>query len=223
MVYTKRIVCLAKSTKPGGRCVAGIEYEAGEVGDWIRPVAHRLGSPVPLGDLVLESGEELELLDIVQIKFLEHYPIGCQVENHVYDRTRSWKKVGKLEPDRLHELADWPTDLWGMGTGWGNDRVPLAQSEQLGSSLALLKLYHPSVRVKEWKVNDISARAEFHFRDVWYSFKITDPIEKQRFLAMGEGSYTLRGDVYLCASLGEPIRGNRHKLAAGLFEIEKLT
>ena len=39
---TKRIVCLANSSKLNGRCIAGKEIiEDGRVGDWIRPVSVR--------------------------------------------------------------------------------------------------------------------------------------------------------------------------------------
>ena len=38
----KRIVCLANSRRPGGRCVAGKEIlEDGQIGGWIRPVSAR--------------------------------------------------------------------------------------------------------------------------------------------------------------------------------------
>lgn len=37
----KRLVCLANSRKSGGRCIAGRELLAGNVGEWIRPVSGR--------------------------------------------------------------------------------------------------------------------------------------------------------------------------------------
>lgn len=38
MPETKRIVVLANSRKPPGRCIAGIELIDGEPADWVRPV-----------------------------------------------------------------------------------------------------------------------------------------------------------------------------------------
>jgi hypothetical protein len=39
----RRIVCLANSRKPDGRCVAGKLYAQGKFGAWLRPISIREG------------------------------------------------------------------------------------------------------------------------------------------------------------------------------------
>lgn len=41
MTYSKTIVCFANSRKISGRCIAGKEWNDGNVGKWIRPVSTR--------------------------------------------------------------------------------------------------------------------------------------------------------------------------------------
>ena len=140
------------------------------------------------------------------------------MENHVFDGSVQWTKVGSLDPLNLETLADRPDDLWGLGYGWGNSEIPLSKADELDSSLALVKLEAPSIEVKQWNPASTSVRAEFGYRDEAYVLRVTDPEQESRFKSLGEGNYVLSGDVFACIPLGEPYQGNRHKLVASLFE-----
>lgn len=61
---TIRIVVLANSNKPGGRCLAGIELSTGK---WIRPVTNTANGAVPLARMQLDNQRYPELLDIIDL------------------------------------------------------------------------------------------------------------------------------------------------------------
>jgi hypothetical protein len=65
----KEIIILAKSSKNNEYCVAGIDTHTGK---WIRPVSGNddTEGAVPRTDLLLKSGEEIEILDRVKIDFV---------------------------------------------------------------------------------------------------------------------------------------------------------
>jgi hypothetical protein len=165
----------------------------------------------------LASGSDLQLLDIVEIRFRQHCPVGCQVENCLYDAQRPWEKVGTFDPADLPKLADSPSDIWGTGSGWYNSTVPYPQSEQLNSSLLLIKAVNARMVVKKWEDSDTSVSVDFHYGGDEYSFKVTDPAQKQRFIRRGPGTYTLGSGAHICVSLAEPYGAFRYKLAAAVY------
>ena len=212
----KQIVCLANSKKFGGRCVAGVELTEDGRGPWIRPVSTVQGGAVPL-PVALEDGENLQLLDIIEVTLLGHHPDACHVENWLYDTGQRWTKVGTFDPAALGDLVDRPQDIWGTGTGWCNSAVNSPESEALGSSLLLVRAKNARMFVKKWPQGDTSVAVEFDYENDQYEFKVTDPDQKARYVQEGEGYHRLRGGVFVCASLTELRGDERTKLAAAVF------
>jgi hypothetical protein len=83
--YSKKIVCLATSRKPGGRCVAGREITPEGYGGWIRPVSARASAEISLKECEYENGEEPDILDIIDIPMIGAVPRVHQTENHMID------------------------------------------------------------------------------------------------------------------------------------------
>lgn len=86
----KRLIILANSIQPGGRCVAGICTETKE---WIRPVAKPPGHAVPN----VSSVVGLQLLDIVDVPLIGERPKPpdrYQRENWFVD-SWDWNVVGR--------------------------------------------------------------------------------------------------------------------------------
>lgn len=92
-----RIICLANSTRPGGRCIAGIDIDTGK---WIRPVSRSINRAITW-DMRNIEGEEPEILDVIEIPLENHGPDdGCQPENRLL-KPGKWRKVGRKKPEEL--------------------------------------------------------------------------------------------------------------------------
>ena len=145
MSYSKRIVCLANSRKHSGRCVAGKELTQNpQLGDWVRPVSARPKQELSLAEQRYTNGEEAQLLDVIDIILEQAVPSGHQVENHLVDTAHRWVKVGVLAWHDLDAALDqFNGSLWVDGHSsynGTNDRIPLAQCAEVGSSLVLMEV-----------------------------------------------------------------------------------
>jgi hypothetical protein len=102
-MVSKRIVCLAKSRKHGGRCVAGREIVEGSWGPWVRPVSKRPGHEISIPELRYGNGSEAALADVVTVHLEGHAPQGFQPENWVlangawaHEQVVSWAHIRSL-------------------------------------------------------------------------------------------------------------------------------
>jgi hypothetical protein len=141
MAYTKSFVCLANSRKNSGRCIAGIEMIGNEVGEWVRPISSRRTEELSIDERRYENGQDVQLLDLVEVVFKEPRPHACQVENHLIDDEYSWARRGTVAASTLLPAAKASgnavhfrsSDLTGWLISWlrspGNVAV-IAQSEQ---------------------------------------------------------------------------------------------
>jgi len=97
-----RIICLANSTRPGGRCIAGIEIDTEK---WVRPVSHFSNRAITW-DIRNIEGEEPEILDIIDIPLEDHGPDeGCQPENRLV-KPGKWQKVGRKRPREVLKYCE---------------------------------------------------------------------------------------------------------------------
>lgn len=226
MAYTKTIVCLANSRKPGGRCVAGKEsLLASGWGGWIRPVSSRPTAEISLEERRYENGGDPQILDIVKIQMIGGVPRVHQVENHMIDPDVYWSRTRAIGWDDLPALVDRPASLWlnGDHTYHGvNDRVGQQFASQLQGSLFLVRPETINIQVQVeggmFGPAKRRVRADFRYSGVGYNFIVTDPVAEQAFLRRDNGVYPLN-DVYLCVSLTEPYDGDRscHKLVATII------
>ena len=83
MTYSKTIICLANSKKTGGRCVAGKAVVDDGFGPWIRPISSRPTQELAPQERKYANGQDPDLLDIIEIKFVEPRPQTYQSENHL--------------------------------------------------------------------------------------------------------------------------------------------
>ena len=97
-----RIICLANSTRPGGRCIAGIDVDTGE---WVRPLARANNRAITWEIRNLE-GEEPNLLDVIEIPIEDSGPDnGCQPENRLI-QSGKWRKVGQKRPSAVLKYCE---------------------------------------------------------------------------------------------------------------------
>lgn len=224
LVTTKRIVCLANSRKPNGRCIAGVELQNGRPAGWIRPVSSREHQEVSEDERQYQDGRDPRVLDVIDVPLLRSVPKTFQQENWLLDPRYYWAKVGQVTWDGLSAYTDPVDTLWvnGFSTFHGlHDRMPLATAETLTSSLVLIPVDRLTLVVfpPGQAFGDAKRRvqARFRYAGTDYRIRVTDPVYERAFLAQPDGEYDL-GECYLTVSLGEPWEGYCYKLVAAIVE-----
>lgn len=229
MSLSKTIVCLAKSRKHGGYCIAGkTAFSSGE-SYWIRPTGTIPGGALKDREIHLDDGTAAAPLDILNIPLQgKDSGIVFQTENYRTIPEIPWKKEGICPFEKLEGLADQPETLWenGHSSGAGlNDFVPASKLRGTVQSIFLIRpltLRFETEAPRE-PGRPIPVRAVFIYRGIGYKLKVTDI----RFSTMERReieSLNVRGG-FLTVSLGLPFmpEGSRgsgpqcYKLAAGVL------
>lgn len=220
----KRLVCLANSRKSGGRCIAGRELLAGNVGEWIRPVSGREHEEVSARERKYEDGGDPRVLDIIDVPLVGRKANPYQSENWLLNSNAYWSKAGEFRRDYLSFLASVPGPLWANGRhtrNGQNDYVAVEEIDKTDGSLKLiaasnglqLHVYRPG---EDFDNPRRRVQAEFSFGGISYCLWATDPLVETEYLAQVDGVYTLRSS-YLTISLGEPWDGHCYKLVAAII------
>lgn len=224
MSYTKTIMCLANSLKLGGRCVAGREMRGGAVGPWVRPVSKQPGGELSEMDRCYSGGIEPILGDIIEIPFQAPQKKSYQTENHVIDKNKYWKKIGRAKwEDICLAIENDKGDIWingGFSRHGLNDKIDVGSISGVFSSLRLIYpervLLKVQVENAAFNGGNLKCRAYFNFFGTNYAFTVTDPVVQAQYVAAGVGEHDL-GRVLLCLSLSEPLKGFVYKLVAAIF------
>lgn len=113
------MVLLAKSYKPGGRCIAGrrvkfIGDKKVALGDWVRPVANDGSGKGALINTMYtyEDGTEARVLDIVEVPVIRAFSLDGQPENWVIDESKKWRKVDFLTDVSIMSITDEMVSIW---------------------------------------------------------------------------------------------------------------
>ncbi|MDE0200959.1 MAG: hypothetical protein OXK73_00830 [Rhodospirillaceae bacterium] len=219
----KRIVCLANSRKLHGRCVAGREWNDGQVGRWIRPVSDREHQEVSEYERQYEDGSDPQVLDVIDVPLVEPRPRGFQSENWLLDAEYYWERAGRLSWFDLPQLADSAAPLWldGHSTYHGrNDKIPLEIADSVGDSLKLIHVddFQLSVFKPGEAFGNTKRRVQgrFSYGGNSYCLWVTDPVYERQYLAKLDGTYSV-GECFLTVSLGEPFGGAVYKLVASII------
>lgn len=213
--FTKRIVCLAKSRKIGGHCIAGKEILTdSSVGQWIRPVSSRDGEEISDAECQLECGTMFDLLDVLEIELVKHNPRLFQCENYLIDDSYYWSKVGKFSIGELTDICDYPQDLWSPhdSSFYGlKDRVKEVDIHRLEDSLYLISPQELSIQVEMeggiYGPPKKKVRAYFKYNDINFIFPITDRTVEGSYISKKEGLYSIQNPedrIFMCISIGLP-------------------
>lgn len=228
----KRVVVLAKSRKEGQRCVAGREIIGGDpnqpcsVGPWIRPVSNRDKGGLDVGEMLLSSGREVQVMDFVEVYLTGPADDRYQPENWRIDDSQRWCDLGNMNVKPfLSVLQESPRDLWGDSS----DRVAHSYLEFIkppSQSLYMIRPTNLRVRLFRGYRNHRKTQAVFEYNGIEYHFSITDPVIHDRYqgqipepnAAPLEFPLPCGDACYLCVSLGGEYRGDHYKLVATIFE-----
>ena len=212
-----RIICLANSRRPHGRCVAGIDMDTGL---WVRPILQG-HSAIP-EEATLFGQHRLAPLDIIECDLAApHLTTQFQRENCVVT-SKQWGVVGAVTPnDVLKYCANGSTILHGRHKVVDPAVLKVLPPQQW-ASLELRHLpkvtFTPGRKAGHWQ-------ADFRVGNAFgndYSLSLTDPVAQDRLNA-GE---KLAGGWLMTISLTEPIaypEFNKpelcYKLAAAVIQV----
>jgi hypothetical protein len=240
------MVILAKSYKPGGRCIAGKQVafngnNSVTVGDWIRPVTNINGEEgkgaIPKNIYSFDNYNEMKVLDIVKVPVIDRVSVPGQPENMLIDDSVSWVKESSFTAGGVQQITDAVSDLW-LEDYVPSNIVSRAFDEKglVKQSLILIK---PSNLVFTLS-NDLVSYSQMHKKKItasftynnhkYVDFRITDPAIlnalKNKYPSQ-DGQHVemtlFKGDNYtLCLSL-TPRFGRQelhYKLITSVFDYD---
>lgn len=211
---TKDIVIMAKSTKHyPNYCIAGIDIENGE---WIRPVSDDVESEgaVLKEDAIYKNGMEVEILDVVRIKFVKHIPNDAQKENYLYDSEQPWEKIGEMS---LQEVID-KYQMDNHAFVFVNTNNALYDKELTGDSLLFLQVQNPYILVNTFPERK-NITVNFTYNNNTYRYISIGNINlKNPYRNLKDGKYDLGQEKLAVFSLtGQHKDGKYYKMLAQLF------
>ena len=231
MYIGETMVCLAKSRKHGGLCVAGKAVTSEKAFQWVRPVSESGCGALSFESIQPRNAYSIELLDVLQVPLKgkdSRFPF--QGENHFVDPSRRWTRWESVPFgfDSLMFLEDSPESLWinGYHSRKGlNDNVPECATNGLTSSLFLIRPSNLRLLVTEDE-KGTTYRALFQYRGNGYNLRVTDlrfygmPPSVVRSLSTKEAWLTISlGLPFEARSGGSPSGAYRacYKLVAAVF------
>jgi len=228
-----KIVCLAKSRKNQGYCIAGKIITSKK---WIRAISGRKTEELIGRECKLNINREVEVLDIVEIPVIEHKPNEFQFENFLINDRWNWKYIEEFNYNDLKNLCDYPKDLWLIkncsdcsSSSGENDRVPEKEAKRFKESLYFitpdtLKLF-VRTEYRDTTFQKKRLRAEFSYRGIKYILSVTDIYLEKIFLKDEEAIYEIKKPkhkIYMCVSLGLPYKGYCYKFVSSILPSEKV-
>lgn len=201
------IICLAKSTKHGGICIAGIKTDGS---GWVRPISNKKDGTLYHEHFTDRDGKEPQLFDIIRIPIIRHEPKCHHPENYLIHYSYKWQILGQTSLEQARKLIKPEIDRNSqqahlLGNFDKMIRYEDLERTPLKSSLAMI-----NPEKLEWEIkyqNKKNFRCLFYLCGNLYNLPITDPlwIEKLNFLPEG---------VYSCEQVIE-------KLKLETFETDK--
>ena len=220
----RRIICLANSRKPNGRCVAGKLYFQGKFGKWLRPISDREGEELSEIERFVSPNTEPAVLDILEFSIITAKPSKHQTENWIINPKVQMQKVGSISSKYLMSTVDKPINLWTIGNSsksGKNDFVPEDRIAEVTDSLFLINPASITVEVLTdnfYGRKSRRIRGEFSHYGAEYNLRITDPVFEEKYLSKADGIYKLQ-NVLLTISLAEKIYRPSYNHSVGFYKL----
>ncbi|MDB9373752.1 dual OB domain-containing protein [Nodularia sphaerocarpa] len=185
------IICLAKSTKHGGICIAGLKTDGS---GWLRPVSHKRDGTLYPEHYTLTNDSEPQLFDIIRISCTKPEPKCHQPENWLIDSRKSWEVLGSLTLSQARSLLIPEIQRHSspelLGTSDKQIFYENLEKSSAQSSLALIKPDQIQWQVKKKFHNEKKFRCLFFLSGSFYDLPITDPIWTDKLDYFEEGIYS---------------------------------
>ena len=220
-------VCLAKSYKYGGRCVAGVQMlwddaknnwkivrDADGVPVWVRPICRQTEN----GEIPTQVADGIDILEVLKLENAVPVNEEKQPENFYYDKIAPAGKSYKPVPKLLEMFIDKSRPE--LFFNRGKAVTPEVLAESGGYSLVMVYSQYADVYSNTYADDEASReryRIRFAYNNNVYDLPITDP---EYLAALNDGTKTIgnKRDVYITCSLGIEHEGWYYKLAACIFE-----
>lgn len=187
------VAILAKSSKNGGYCVAGIDMNTGE---WARFVSNNEKTHGALSnyDISYAGGRICKPLDVVSVDIVEAVPLAHQPENYLIDSDKYWRKNGECT---LSDILDvHPAEVRPYLYGNLSPYVDGKEIDDIGYSLTLIEVSSLILTQTTNICGKPKTKASFFYNGKRYSnMSVTDP----HFYSVPDG--TRLADAYLVVSL----------------------
>lgn len=178
-----------------GYCIAGKRVQSNI---WIRPISPRETEEISEIECRLNTGKEIEILDIVKVPLTKHKPNKFQTENYLIDNVYNWQYIGKFNYENLEKICDFPENLWliddclDCSSSYGiNDRIPENIVDSFDKSLYLITPDCLKIFIKT-EYDKKRLRAAFCYNGTNYILSITDVFLEQYLLNRDESIYEIK-------------------------------
>lgn len=165
----REIVVLTESSKDGGLCVAGVDYNTGE---WVRFVK-KDGKPITKAIMQYADRRSVEILDCIRVHTIGSAATPIQPENVYLNtaiRIKRIKKISLRELLRIHNLENHRNILGSY------NHVIKSNAERVGHSLELIKVQNTILYKVPGPKGYNKSKLEFDYNNVHYTnMSITDP------------------------------------------------
>lgn len=220
---TFEIICLAKSIKHGGICIAGMKTDGS---GWLRPVSNKRDGTLSREHYTLDDGSEPQIFDIIRIPCIKPEPRCHQPENWLIKHNQLWENLGNatlnqarqfLNPE-IKKQSSCAELLGSLDKEISYDDLKKSPAK---SSLALVKPNQLQWQIKTTGnySKDKKFRSLFLLGESLYDLPITDPIWIDKLKHFEEGIYSCEEVIEelelqdfepdqftLTISLGEPFK-----------------
>ncbi|MTJ52081.1 hypothetical protein FJR38_05035 [Anabaena sp. UHCC 0253] len=191
-MQTFDIICLAKSTKHGGICLAGMKTDGT---GWLRPVSNRINGTLYPEHYILRDGREVQLFDVIRIPFIRYEAKCHHPENWLIHYSDKWQILGKASLEQVRKLIkpeiennSFEPKL--LGNFDKRIRYEDLQVTPIKSSLTMIKPEKLKWEVKYNSSNKKTFRCLFYLCDHFYDLPITDSMWINKLNYLEEGKYS---------------------------------
>ena len=225
----KRLIILACSYRPGGRCVAGIELVDNVCSGWVRPVCSTGDGQVHESDRVCDNGKIAMKLSIVEIELGERQNHPIQRENILFDHGVKWKYIRsyRCSHEFLAPLVEKPEILWENDTHSTegiNDKVPIRAGDQPRQSLYFIRptqlFVHIATEGEAFGNPHRKVRARFIYNGVEYMLSLMDAGILDEYKNHKNGEYQIK-NAYMTVSLAGEHLNHYWKIAAAIIRVKE--
>jgi len=199
-----RMLCLGVGASEDGTTAAGRRLDGDSLGPWMRLVSDVDHEAVAPAAAVLDSGERIRPLDVVDVPVDDTATLMHQSENRIVAEGTPWRFVRRVGRSDVLDALD--ARLWKRGESSGDgqhDRMSHLQTFFLDGSLRLVRPGAVELDVQPAGTdNGPTVRAIFRLDGHRYNLEVTDVVVREQAQSCTIGSHRV-DDPLLCVSLSK--------------------